>query len=269
MSRLTGLLVGLLLLPAAASAQVSEARVRAAIDDGARGLGQAVAGGSAVTGPAATTGGLGHFRAGVAATVTAVEIEDPQRSSGTVDFLLPVGTVHAALGLWNGVDGTGAVDLVGRAGPVLTLDEVAESAPLYSLGARVGVVEEGLLWPAVSVTAFRSWVDELRYGEDGDDIRFSGDVRSVSGRIDVSKRFLVATPYAGAGFDRTEIAADYTIPASRSTGDREIRGTIETSGTHHKLYAGVELALLLLSVVVEIGSYDGGAFGALGLRLGL
>ena len=46
----------------ARSQTVSEDRVRDAIDDAVDGLGQALGGGSALTGPAAPTGGLGAFR---------------------------------------------------------------------------------------------------------------------------------------------------------------------------------------------------------------
>lgn len=266
----------LLLLASAstAGAQVSERRVRDAIDDAARGLGQAIAGGSALTGPSVATGGLGHFAIGAAGSVTFVEIEDPRRSEGTIDFALPTGTVHGALGLWDGTDlapgvgGFGALDLIGRFGPVVAREEIEESEVVLSLGARIGILREGAALPEVSVTAYRSRVDDLAWGDPaGDEVSFVGDVRSWSLRADVSKRLLVVTPYAGVGIDRTSIDAAYVIPAGRSTGGQEIRGSAETSSVHHKAYAGLELGLLLLDTSVEIGSYDGGVFGAIGVRI--
>ncbi len=250
-------------------AQVSELRVREAIDDAARGLGRAISAGSPLTGPAGTTGGLGRIRVGAAVTATDIEIDDPQRASGTIGFVLPVATITGAVGILGGSgSGFGAVDIIGRAGPVLARQQIAESPFLVSLGARIGILREGALFPDASVSVFRSRVNDLAYGEEDDEVSFNGEVRTVSLRVDVSKRFLLVAPYAGAGLDRTEIEAVYRIPEEQSTGGDEIQGRIEASGTHPRAYAGVELALALLAVSVEVGTAGGERFGALGARLG-
>lgn len=257
-----------------AAAQVSESRVRRAIEDAARGLGQAVAGGSALTGPANTTGGAGHFELAVAATGTAVEIENPARSEGQLDFLLPTATATAALGITRGYDvstgvtGLGSIDLIGRVGVLAEREDIEDAGRIYGVGARIGIVRENLAVPAVSVTVLRSWTDDLAHGRAGD-VTYDGEVRSTSIRADVSKNLLVVTPYAGAGLDRTEIEASYRIPPSRSTGGREITGSIDEAGTHHKVYGGIRVGLLLLDFGLEVGSYDGGAFGSIGARIGL
>lgn len=270
---LTGLLLAL--VTAADAQEVSERRVRAAIDDASRGLGQAVAGGSPLSGPAAATGGLGHFAIGASGTITFMEIEDPTREEGTVDFALPTGALTAAIGITGGTDlpggvgGIGAIDILGKVGPMVAREDIEESATLIGLGARVGLLREGAVFPAISVTAYRSWVDDLAWGDpDGDEVSFAGDVAAWSVRADVSKKLLLVTPYAGVGLDRTEIAADYRIPPSRSTGGQEIAGSTDVSSTHHKAYAGVELALALLTASIEVGSYDGGTFAAVGVRVG-
>lgn len=254
-----------------AAQSVSEVRVRSAIEDASRGLGQTVAGGSALTAPAATTGGLGHVQIGAAASVTRVEIEDPRRTEGQLDFFLPVGTINAAVGLTGGgVAGLGAVDLLGRVGPVVAREDYRDNRLLYAVGVRVGLLREGALAPAISATIVRTWIDGLEYGDRaGDEISFAGDVRSLSARLDASKQLLLATPYVGVGLDRTAIEAEYRIPASRSTADREITGAFESSSFHSKAYVGVELALALASLTAEIGRHDSGSFAALGLRLGL
>ncbi|MFN2384393.1 MAG: hypothetical protein ABR559_09070 [Gemmatimonadota bacterium] len=259
----------------AAAQQVSERRVRAALEDVARGLGQAVAGGSPLTAPAATTGGLGHFHLGASGALTRLEIEDPQRDSGTLRFVLPVGTANAALGLWKGwslapgISGTGALDLIGRAGPVVARQDLADNALLFAAGLRVGLLGEGTVAPAVSVSAFRAWTERLEYGDPaGDDVSFSGEVSTVSLRADLSKALLFLTPYAGAGIDRTQLDAAYRIPPSSGSDGPEIQGRVEPSSTHQKFYAGLQFGLLALSASVEIGVYDGGGFGAAGLRLG-
>ncbi|HUP18761.1 MAG TPA: hypothetical protein VM778_02275, partial [Gemmatimonadota bacterium] len=160
-------LLALLSVAAPARGQVSEERVRAAIEDATRGLGQAIAGGSPLAGPSPALGGPGHFSLGAGATVTLAEIEDPTRSEGTVDFALPTGAASAAIGLWDGADlgpglgGFGALDLIGRAGVVVAREDIEENAPLYAVGLRLGILREGAAVPAVTVSAYRTWVDDL------------------------------------------------------------------------------------------------------------
>jgi len=246
---------------------VSEERVQAAIDDASRGLGQALAGGSPLTGPAATTGGLGHFQIGVAGSLTRIEIEDPSREEGTLEFLAPVGSLQGAVGILDGGPlGFGAVDLLGRVGPVVAREDFDEGATLYAVGARVGILGGSATMPAVSATVSRSWVDGLEWGDpEGDEVSFTGGVSTTSLRLDVSKGFLLVTPYAGVGVDRTAIEADYRIPTALGA----TKGSTDASSVHQKAYAGIDLALLLARATVEVGVYDGGVFGAVGVRVGL
>ncbi len=259
---------------AARAQEISEQRVRAAVDDAARGLGQSVAGGSPMTAPAATTGGLGHFLVSVGIGLTRVDIEDPQRESGTVEFLLPTAGARVAVGLTSGlasggaVGGTGSVDLLGRVGVVTARDEIEDASKLYGIGARVGLLGETPLTPAVSVAIEQAWTEEIVYGEP-DEVSFEGDVSVTSLRADISKNLVLFSPYAGVGIDRTRIDAAYVIPAELSTLDTEIRGSIDPSSTHHVFYVGTDLSLLLLTASVEGGVYDGGAFATFAIRAGL
>jgi hypothetical protein len=253
---------------------ISEQRVRAAIDDAARGLGQSVAGGSPMTAPAATTGGLGHFLASVGLGVTRVDVEDPQRASGSVEFLLPTAGARVAVGLTSGIapggaiGGAGAIDLLGRVGVVAARDEIEDASKVYGIGMRVGLLGETPLTPAVSVALERAWTEEIVYGEE-DEVSFRGDVAVTSLRADVSKDLVFLAPYAGAGIDRTAIDASYAIPEELSTLGVEIRGSIDPASTHHVFYVGTDLSLLLLTASVEGGVYDGGAFAAVAIRAGL
>ena len=256
----------------ATAQEISEQRVRAAVEDAARGLGQTVAGGSPMTAPAATTGGLGHFLASVGVGVTRVEIEDPQRSSGTADFLLPTAGARIAVGVSNGIGagggGLGSVDLLGRAGILTARDRIADATNIYGVGIRVGLLGETPLTPAASVSLVRAWTEEIAFGEP-DEVSFRGDVGVTSIRADLSKGFLFVSPFVGIGLDRTRIDASYSIPEELSTAGRDIQGSIEPSSTHQTLYAGIDLSLLLLTASVEGGVYDGGAFAAVAVRAGL
>lgn len=258
----------------AGAQEISEQRVRAAIEDATRGLGQAVAGGSPLTAPAGTTGGLGHLLASLGLGVTRVEIEDPQQASGTIDFFLPTAGGRLAVGLTDGIgaggalSGTGSIDLLGRLGIVVAREQIEESTKLYGLGVRVGILSETPLSPAVSVSLARAWTEELAFGEP-DEVSFEGDVAVTSIRADLSKSLVFVSPYVGAGLDRTGIDASYTIPADLSTAGQDIQGSIDPSSTHHTFYAGIDLSLLLLTASVEAGIYDGGGFAALAVRAGL
>jgi hypothetical protein len=269
------LLVWIVSLADVASAQeISEQRVRAAVDDAARGLGQSVAGGSPMTAPAATTGGLGHFLASIGIGVTRIDIEDPQRESGTVEFLLPTAGARFAVGLTSGlasegpIGGAGAIDLLGRVGIVTARDEIEDASKLYGIGVRVALLGETPLTPAVSVALEQAWTEEIVYGEP-DEVSFRGDVAVTSLRADISKDLVLLSPYAGAGIDRTRIDASYVIPAELSTLGTEIRGSIDPAGTHHVFYVGTDLSLLLLTASIEGGVYDGGAFATLAIRAGI
>lgn len=256
----------------AAAQEVSEQRVRAAVDDAARGLGQTVAGGSPMTAPAGTTGGFGHFLASVGVGVTRVEIEDPQRSSGTADFFVPTAGARLAVGVSDGIaaggGGFGSVDLLGRVGILTARDRIEDATNVYGLGIRVGLLGETPLTPAASISLERAWTEEIAFGEP-DEVSFRGDVDVTSVRADISKKFLLLSPYVGVGVDRTRIDASYSIPEERSTAGQDIQGSIDPSSTHQTLYAGIDLSLVLLTVSVEGGVYDGGAFAAVAVRAGL
>jgi opacity protein-like surface antigen len=256
----------------AAAQEISEQRVRAAVEDAARGLGQTVAGGSPMTAPAATTGGLGHFLVSVGVGVTRVEVEDPQRSSGTADFFLPTAGARIAVGVSDGIGagagGLGSVDLLGRAGILTARDRIEDATNVYGLGIRVGLLGETPLTPAASVSLERAWTEEIAFGEP-DEVSFRGDIGVTSIRADLSKEFLFLSPYVGIGLDRTRIDASYSIPEEHSTAGRVVQGSIDPSSTHQTLYAGIDLSLLLLTASVEGGVYDGGAFAAVAVRAGL
>ena len=208
---------------------VSEERLRTAIDDGADGIGQSVAGGSPLTGPAGTLGGLGHFLVSAGVSAMDLEFEDPQRPGGTVEFLLPSAGVRAALGISDGIGGTGAtggfgaVDVLGRFGVLAARDEIEDATSVIGLGARVGLLRETTLSPAISLSLTRAWTEEVVYGEP-DEIAFRGDLEVTSLRADLSKQFVVLSPYVGVGIDWTSMETDYAIPVELSTTGAPVTG---------------------------------------------
>lgn len=253
--------------------EVSERRVRSAIEDAGRIMGQVISGGSPLLGRGGPAGGLGNLSIGAALQFVDVEIEDPDRSTGTLDFLQPAGWISGDVGLFKGLTlapgfgGFAAVDLFGRLGFV-TDREGFESGTLAALGARVGIIEEGIAAPGVGVTIYRSWLDDFRFNQfAGDDVSYVGDLGTWSLRADVSKQIVLVTPFVGVGLDRTSIDSRYRIPAERSTGGVDIIGETDSSSTHGRIYGGIGLAFAPLNGAFEIGAYDGGVFWTLGFRV--
>lgn len=256
------------LLPSLAHAQISEERVRMAIDDGMAGLGQALAGGSIPLGAAGATGKLGGFRLGGSLNLSWMDIADPTASSGTINFILPTGAFNARVGLVGRHGIFGGLDAIGRAGPLLAVADLQETRWFKSFGGRVGVVSESTVRPAVSVTAVRTWVSDLQWNEPrGDETSFNADIEGWSMRADVGKTFGLLTPYVGGGVDKTEVSADYRIPAEDSPTDEEIEGEVAVSGTHRKAYVGAELDLRIVTLIGEVGRYESGTFAGAWFRL--
>ncbi|HEY7472737.1 MAG TPA: hypothetical protein VIE68_10375 [Gemmatimonadota bacterium] len=258
----------------AAAQEVSEQRVRTAVEDAARGLGQTVAGGSPMTAPAETTGGLGHFLASLGFGVTRVGIEDPQRSSGSADFFLPTAGARLAVGISDGlgssgpVAGAGSLDVLVRVGLLAARDEIEDATKTYGLGIRVGVLGETALTPAISASLLRTWTERIAFGA-ADEVSFEGEIAVTSLRADLSKRFVFASPYVGVGVDRARIDASYRLPAEFSTSGQDIEASIDPSSTHQTAYAGIDVSLLVLTASVEAGIHDGGGFAAFAVRAGL
>lgn len=250
-------------------AQVSERRVLEAIDDAAGGIGASISHGSPLTGPAATLGGLGHVRAGVAAHLTRIDVLDPRRAQGTFDAHLPGGSAYAAAGILGG-GGLGSLDVLGRVGVVTEGDAYDDLVPVATLGARLGLLADTPLTPAVSASVLATWLTELGFEDlDGDEVGFEADVRVTSLRLDVSKRLAVLTPYAGVGLDRTTIEARYRIPASASAAGVEIEGDLDAGTTEAKAYLGAALGRSPFATSLEVGRHAGGWFAALGLGVGI
>lgn len=258
----------LALIPSMVTAQVSERRVREAIDDGMSGLGQAMTGGSLPLGAAGTTGRLLGFEIGGSLHGTWMEIADPTRETGTLDFILPTGSFNARVGIVGERGPFAGLDLLGRVGPLLAVEDIQDTRWFKTVGARVGVLSETAIRPTVSVTVARTWVDELQWNDpDGDETSFTADLDTWSVRADVGKTIGLLSPYAGVGLDRTSIDASYRIPPGASTGGEEITGEISPSGSHAKAYVGTELDLVLVTLLAEVGRYDSGAFAGAWIRL--
>lgn len=166
----------------------------------------------------ATPLGLAGFDVGVEVTTTKVENSSAFRRAGAgapSDIVVP--KVHVHKGLWGGVD-IGAF-LAGAS---------QVDATLYGAELRYAVVDDGIATPAVG----------LRMS--GSRATGTGALRlsTLSADIVVSKRFVLLTPYAGAGAVRVQSAAQGTALAE----ERFNKG---------RYFAGVNLNLVTANIAFE------------------
>src|SRR6476660_993194 len=136
-------------------------------------LGTLIAGGNPTLGQGSTLGGLGHFSAGVRVNVLQGSLPQVQNVTPAVtgatstqfetkDQFLPMPTADLAIGVFKGVPlpltNVGGVDLLVSASyvPEFNNSGVSVKVPNGSLklgyGARVGILQESLLVPGISVS---------------------------------------------------------------------------------------------------------------------
>jgi hypothetical protein len=229
---LSGLLALALTSPALAqnsecSAYVSNARrVCDAAVDGTRAfhpvVGVLVSGGNPTIGSAGALGGVGH--ASLTLRANAVDIVLPDLgytgSSTTVpageQLFVPAPLVEGAVGLYKGMpSGLLAVDFLGSAQLLatdqvdnLTVDEGARRIGGIALGlgygARIGLMKETALMPALSFSVMRRDIPEISYGDisTGDRYSYAVDLHATNLRLIASKHLAVFDVAAGLGWDK-------------------------------------------------------------------
>lgn len=258
-------------------------------------IGIAFSGGSHTLGTATTLGRrLGVFpRVAVSARLNGAWADAPdlldgfEPTLGDDDRLAPMGTVglpvgslqgDLTVGLFNGmslgpmVGGLGAVDLLGSVSYVPTIDRVGLTQDIVNVGvgARVGILQQGLVFPGISVSGmYRTMLDDVTFGslEGGDPAEFSTDLSTLSLRAGISKGLLMFDVAAGAGYDRysSDVAFDFllTCPEDRCDPNGDVDEPI-TLGTENgisgplttaawNVHGNVGFSLLLLNIVAEAG----------------
>jgi hypothetical protein len=202
---------------------------------------------------------------------------DPGFDDGTVDAMgtmgAPVGSFQGdvVVGLFNGfpagpaVGGLGAIDLLGSLSYVPAVERIGLRDEIVNVGvgARVGILKQGLVMPGLSVSGmYRTMLGDVVFGSlsDGDPAEFSSDLSSVSLRAGVSKGILMFDLAAGAGYDiyTSDVAMDWRLDCPASTCGEPV--TLRSSGVSGELstaawnvYGNVGLNFLLLNVVGELG----------------
>jgi len=250
-------------------------------------LGVAITGGNATLGQGGTLGGLGHFSIGL--RVNAVQGSLPQIQDvtpavtgatssryETEDQFIALPTADLAIGLFKGIPlaltNVGGVDLLVSAAylPEFDGDGVSIRVPDGSLklgfGARVGLLQESLIVPGVSVTYLRRDLPTTNIvaTTGGDNLTISDlSVKTDAWRVVASKSLIFFGVAVGGGQDRykssTDISAHVaarTVPPSPEANMGPV--SLEQSLTRTNMFANLSVNLLLLKLTGEIGQVSGG-----------
>lgn len=250
-------------------------------------LGLALAGGNATLGVGSTLGGLGHFSIGVRGNAFQGSLPQvdkfTQSTSGAVkngalpskDQWLGLPTADAAIGLLSGIPlgltNVLGVDLLVSAAYVPTVSSGTVSVtPSQNLqigyGARIGVLQESIVVPGVSVTYLKRDLPTTTITGSSGNNQLSVKnltVNTTAWRVVASKSLLLFSFAAGGGQDKYDQSADISAVVSGSynaipvTGSATVPGTSQTL-TRTNYFFDAAINLPLFKIVGEVGQVSGG-----------
>jgi hypothetical protein len=249
-------------------------------------LGTSVAGGNATLGQAGSLGGLGHFSAGlrinaVQGSLPLIQNVTPSTTGATntppIDTktqLFPMPTAELAIGIFQGlplaITNVGGVDLLVSAAylPEFNNSGVSVKVPNGSLklgyGARVGILQESLLVPGVSLSYLRRDLPTVNISANsGNDSLYVNNLslKTTAWRLVASKGLLLFGLAAGVGQDKYEASTDISAHvAARVLTPAANAGPVSLAQnvTRTNVFADLSMNLLLFKLTGEIGQVSGG-----------
>jgi hypothetical protein len=274
-------------------------------------LGLAIAGGSPTLGQASVTGGLGHFSVGLRGNALAghVPAVDQFQTSctGAQSRVLPTSgqvlglpAVDAAIGVFKGIPlgitNVGGIDVLLTASYLPEVESgdfnvrLPEGQLKIGYGARVGLLQESLLVPGVSVSVLRRDLPTVNMvgTSGGNSLAVNNlSVKTTAWRVVASKSLLLFGLTAGMGRDSYDQSANVTATVQAPPPYGTVSSSIDPkqSLTRTNMFAGASLNLLMLKVSGEVGRVSGGSvstmnsfdgkaaddsrlYGSVGLRFG-
>jgi len=272
-------------------------------------------GGNATLGQGGTLG-PGHFSLGLRANVIRGDLPQFDNSvtpgvNGAVASTyttkqqiigLPVADLAVGIfgGIPLGITNVGGLDAIVSASylPAFNSSTVDVKVPNGSLklgyGARLGILQESVLVPGVSVTYLQRdlpTVDLTTSNSNGDTLAVKGfNIKTKAWRVVASKSLLIFGLAVGAGKDTYNSSAQISAIVQSRTAPPTSRFSTTPVAllqnlTRKNAFADLSLNLLLLKITGEIGQVSGGTvttynkfsgnaadasrlFGSLGVRLG-
>jgi hypothetical protein len=250
-------------------------------------LGGAITGGNATLGMGGSLGGLGHFSAGFRVNVLQgslpqVQNVTPQVTGATSSRydtktqILPMPTAELAIGVFKGlplaITNVGGVDVLVSASylPEFNNSNVSVKVPSGSLkfgyGARVGILQESLIVPGVSVSYLHRELPtvNLAANTNSDSLYVNNlSLKSNAWRVVASKSLLLFGLAAGFGQDKydasTNISAHVaarTVPPTPAANSGPV--ALKQNLTRTNVFADLSMNLLLFKLTGEIGQVSGG-----------
>lgn len=258
----------------------------------------ALAGGSTTIGQGGVLGGLGHFTVGVRAsavngtmpTVDNVAFSTSGAAGSTYqgkDQFVPMASIDGAIGLTRGlplgVTHVGGIDALLSATylpePPSSSGETQITLPggstKFGYGIRVGLLEESIVVPGVSVSYIKRDLPEIsisgRSSVTASGTAAPGDfalnnlaLKTSSIRLSASKGFGPLGLQAGVGQDSYDNSAGVrvTVNAPSPVGSQTATTTVANTMKRTNMYVGASMGFFIGKLVAEYGQVSGGSLPA-------
>lgn len=248
-------------------------------------------GGNATLGSASTLGGIGHFSLGLRANAIRGDLPQFDNSNAPVvtgaqqttyttkSQIIGLPVADLAVGIFKGIPlgitNVGGLDAIVSASylPAFHNGTVDVAVPNGSLklgyGARLGILQESLLIPGVSVTYLRRDLPtvDLTSNFNKDTLAVNSfSVQTKAWRVVASKSLLVFGLAVGGGQETYNSSADVRASIDARpplTNSRSSAGPVHLTQdlTRTNVFADLSLNIPLFKVVGEIGQVSGGTVG--------
>lgn len=277
-------------------------------------LGTSLAGGNATLGQGGTLGGFPHFAVGLRGNVIAGDVPDfasgfspstsgrQQRELASKKQVIGLPVADLAIGVFKGFPippftNVGGVDLLVSAAyvPKIGTDtddfQLTPDDPLkLGFGVRVGLLQESILVPGVSVSYIRRDLPttDIAVRTSSFDARITDvTVKTAAWRVVASKSLLIFGLAAGVGQDTYDMGAQVQATTQTAFGPQQ-SGVIvfDQDLTRTNFFLDASMNLPFIKIVGEIGQVSGGTvntyntfsggradksrvYGSVGVRIGL
>lgn len=223
-----------------------------------------VSGGNPVLGSVRMLGGLGHFSLTLRANATKLRTPDLNYDgTGTTvaqdeDIVAPAPLVEVGLGIFKGLNGLLAIDLLGSAQLLptdqidnLTVDDDARKIGSIALGlgygARVGIFPGRAIIPSVSVSVMRRDIPRITVGDlsNGDNYSYGVDLQATNLRAVAGYNIGFFGIGAGVGYDKYTGNAQIAFQDQRLPGETlEVEKDLDNSRTVAFLTGGFNFPII-------------------------
>lgn len=210
--------------------------------------------------------GLPNFTVGTGVAAFKVDYKDINTGESKSTYF-PTVFATARLGLFGGfslpaVSGIGSLAIGARLGAITAGPE--NSVTVTGGELRVGLLNDSITTPGVSVSFTYNQVSDIKFGKDSDDAQATIKAHNMGVKAVVQKELLIFTPYVGVGQEKFTTEATYRID---SLG---LNKSWDTDTTETRLLAGIEVSPLpFFRLGLEYNSVGGDSAYALSLRFKL